>query len=71
MSPRRPQPPGPVVLDLISAYEAADLIQVHHRTIRRYIAEGKITGYRVGAKLIKVDRAEVIRKLIRPVTIAG
>jgi excisionase family DNA binding protein len=71
MPARRPQPPGPVILDLISVFEAADLTRLNHRTIRRYIAEGKITGYRVGTKLIKVDKDEVVARLIKPVTIAG
>jgi len=29
------------------------------RTVRRYIADGRLTGYRMGPRLIRVDMAEV------------
>ena len=37
----------------------ADRLAVSPRTIRRYVAEGKLTGYRVGGKLLRVDLDEV------------
>lgn len=40
------------------AHEAAR-VGVHPRTLRRRIAEGRLTAYRVGPKLIRLDPAEV------------
>ena len=40
------------------------------RTIRRYIVAGRITGYRIGPKLLKVDLNEIDR-IITPVPAAG
>ena len=39
--------------------EAADYLGVTTRTIRRYIAEGRIAAYRVGDRLIRVDMGDV------------
>ncbi len=44
---------------LISLTEAADRLDVSTRTLRRYIAAGRLTGYRVGPRLIKIDPAEL------------
>lgn len=45
--------------NLISIRSAAELAAVSERTIRRRIADGTITGYRVGPKLLRVKRSEV------------
>ena len=50
--------------------QAADYAGVSSRTIRRYIVAGRITGYRVGPKLIKVDLDELDR-IIKPVPVAA
>ncbi|HLK73625.1 MAG TPA: excisionase family DNA-binding protein [Streptosporangiaceae bacterium] len=55
---------------LESIASAAEALDVSERTIRRRIADGSLRAYRVGPRLIKVDRAEV-DKLIRPVHAAG
>jgi hypothetical protein len=39
------------------------------KTLRRYIADGRITGYRAGVKLIQVDLDE-IDAIIKPVPAA-
>ncbi|WP_186314721.1 helix-turn-helix transcriptional regulator [Corynebacterium glyciniphilum] len=39
--------------------DAAERTCLSVRTIRRYISEGKLTGYRVGQKTIRLDSAEV------------
>ncbi len=39
------------------------------RTLRRYISPGKLTGYRVGPRLIKVDLNEV-EVIVRPIPTA-
>ena len=44
---------------LISLTDAADRLGVHVRTLRRYISQGRITGHRVGPRLVKLDAAEV------------
>lgn len=38
---------------------AAKRTQLSVRSIRRYIAEGKLTGYRIGQRTIRLDPAEV------------
>jgi hypothetical protein len=43
---------------------------VSSRTIRRYIVAGRITGYRIGPKLLKVDLNEIDR-IITPVPAAA
>jgi excisionase family DNA binding protein len=45
----------------------AERLGVNPRTIRRRIADGTITGYRIGARAIRVDPAEVDEKLLRPI----
>lgn len=50
--------------------EAAEYLGVNPRTIRRYIAAGRITGYRVGPRLIKVDLNE-LESLLQPINGGG
>lgn len=45
--------------DLISTTEAAKLLGLTSETIRKWVAAGKVQGYRVG-RLIKVSRAAVL-----------
>jgi excisionase family DNA binding protein len=54
---------------LISIDAAADYVGLNPRTIRRYIALGKLRAYRVGGTLIRVDQADV-EALITPVPAA-
>ncbi len=61
-------PRTPVPQQLITVTAAAD--RLDDRTIRRYIAVGTLRGYRVGTKLVRVDRADV-EALIRPIPAAG
>jgi excisionase family DNA binding protein len=46
---------------------AAQRLSLNPRTIRRAIADGRITGYRVGTKTIRVDSAQVDNELLRPI----
>jgi len=39
--------------------EAADYLQVTERTVRQMIADGRLTGYRCGARLVRVDLNEI------------
>lgn len=52
-----------------SLQDEAERIGVHPRTLRRRIAEGKLTAYRVG-HLIRLDPREV-DALLRPIPTAG
>jgi excisionase family DNA binding protein len=46
--------------------QAAEFIGVDVKTIRRWIAQGRLVAYRVGPRLIRVDR-ESILKLASPI----
>jgi excisionase family DNA binding protein len=39
--------------------EAADYLQVTTRTVRAMIADGRLTGYRSGGRLVRLDLNEV------------
>lgn len=53
----------------LSLTEAAEYLSLDPRTIRRYIAAGRLPAYRVGPRLIKIDTAD-LDALARPV-VAG
>ncbi len=50
--------------------DAAAYAGVHPRTLRRRIADGALTGYRMGPRLIRVDLNE-LDELLRPIPAAG
>ena len=52
--------------ELIGLQEAADYCDVNYRTIRRWIADGRIDAMRVGPRLLKVSVTE-LDKVIAPV----
>ncbi len=56
--------------NLITQTEAADYLGVTTRTVRQYVADGVLSAYRLGPKLIRYDMAEV-DELLRPVITAG
>lgn len=43
----------------VSLAQASEHVGVSERTIRRWIADGRLAGYRVGPRLLRVDRAEL------------
>jgi excisionase family DNA binding protein len=49
-----------------SIKQAAEYIGVDEKTIRRYIAQGRLIAYRIGPRLIRLDRESVL-KLARPI----
>ena len=51
---------------LVSLKDAADYAGCIPRTIRRRVADGSLTGYRFGPRLIRVDLNE-LEALIRPI----
>ncbi|MEJ6013981.1 helix-turn-helix domain-containing protein [Corynebacterium sp. H127] len=42
-----------------SIQEAAARARVHTKTVRRWIAQGKLTAYRPSSRIIRLDAAEV------------
>lgn len=54
----------------VSIAEAADLVGASTKTIRRRIADGTLTGYRMGPRLIRVDLSE-IERVLAPIPTAG
>lgn len=52
--------------ELIGLQEAADRCDVSYRTIRRYVANGRLNAVRVGPRILKV-RVEDVDNLLRPV----
>lgn len=55
---------------MISIQEGAELVRIHPRTLRRWIAEGRLTGYRLGTRAIRVDQGECLA-LAQPFATAG
>jgi excisionase family DNA binding protein len=56
--------------NLVSLVDAAQLMGVHPRTVRRYISIGLIKGYRLGPRLLKVDSTE-LQRLLQQIPAAG
>jgi len=50
-----------------SVQTAAELLDVDPITVRRWISQGRITGYRVGARLIRVDLNEIEAELVQEI----
>jgi excisionase family DNA binding protein len=55
---------------LITVEDVATRWKVHPRTVRRRIASGDLTAYRVGPHLIRLDSDEV-DAMLRPIPAAG
>lgn len=55
---------------LINLVDAGEYLGVHQRTVRRYISEGRLKGYRVGPRLVKVDQGD-LDALTRPIPTAS
>lgn len=43
----------------VTIAEAAEYLQVSGRTIRQMIADGRLTGYRSGTRLVRLDLNEI------------
>jgi excisionase family DNA binding protein len=61
-----PSPPR----KLIAVSAAAAYADCSTRTIRRWIADGRLRAYRTGPKLVKVDQADLDAQ-IRPIPAAS
>lgn len=53
-------PPNPTIR------QTAEFFGVDDKTVRRWIAQGRLTAYRVGPRLIRIDRASIV-KLASPI----
>jgi len=53
---------------LLPLQTVADLLHVHHKTLRKWIAQGRVPAYRVGGHTLRLDPAEVEKSLLRPTT---
>lgn len=51
--------------------QAAAYISVTDRTVRQMIADGRITGYANGPRLIRVDLNEIDDVVMRPMNAGG
>lgn len=56
--------------ELVTIAEAAKLGAVDPRTIRRRIADGTLTAFRLGPRLIRIDAAE-LDSLLTSIPTAG
>jgi excisionase family DNA binding protein len=46
--------------------QTAEFLNIDPKTVRRYIAQGRLTACRIGPRLIRVDRQSVL-DLARPI----
>ena len=50
---------------------AAEYLGINERTVRRYIADGRLPAYRVGPRQVRIHRADLERLLILIPTAGG
>lgn len=55
---------------LVPMTYACERFNVTDKTVRRWIAEGRLTAWRLGPRLIRLDRDEV-NNLLRPIPTAA
>lgn len=56
------------VSELLTVYEVADQLRVHHATVRRWIEDGELGAQRLGKRSIRISRAELDRFLAESTT---
>ena len=62
-----PRPATPLTPRRLASIDtAASYMEVSTKTVRRYIAAGRLTGYRLGGRLLRVDLNEV-DAMLRPI----
>ncbi|MFC9898493.1 helix-turn-helix domain-containing protein [Nocardia sp. NPDC127579] len=50
---------------LIALARASEMLGISPKTMRRWISEQKIPAYRVSGHAIRVDRADVLKLIVR------
>ncbi|WP_280359331.1 helix-turn-helix domain-containing protein [Nocardia otitidiscaviarum] len=68
-SPRRRKDADKPEVVLIPLSEGGELVKVHPKTLRRWISQGKLTGYRLASNQIRINRSELLG-LARPLPAA-
>jgi excisionase family DNA binding protein len=54
----------------LSIQEVAEIYGVSTRSIRRYIAQGRLTAYRIGPRMIRLDAKQVEKELsVEPIAV--
>lgn len=56
--------------EFLSGEEAARLLDCSPRTVRRFIASGRLPGFRVGPRLLRVRRSD-LESLLQPIPSAA
>lgn len=56
--------------DRASVQQTAGYLGVSVKTVRNYIASGRLTAIRIGPRLLRIER-ESIERLLQPVEIDG
>ena len=64
---RKSLPERPPHAELVSIRDAGARYHLHPDTIRRRIREGKLTGYKMGQRVLRVDLAE-LEALFQPIS---
>lgn len=68
-SPRKRKGRDSAEVVLIPLSEGGELVRVSPKTLRRWISQGKLRGYRLASNQIRIDRAELL-DLARPLPAA-
>ena len=61
---RTPQDHSPARRRYVTLQEAGDYLGVTERTIRAMIADGRLTGYRMGKRFIRLNLDEIDQAMI-------
>lgn len=48
-------------MELITKKEAAELLKISESSLNRILAKGSLPAYRVGSRLVRIDKADVLR----------
>lgn len=59
LSHRKPEPMSAETLDLLSIRDAAQYLACSPRSIRNYVASGRLPAYRLGTADLRFDRADL------------
>ncbi len=70
MSTKTRAPEPPVATRLFNIEGAAEYLCLDERTIRWYIADGRVPAYRVGPRQVRIRQADLERLLV-PIPAAG
>ncbi len=61
---------APTTRQRLTLTAAAEYLDVSERTLRRYIAEGRLPAYRLGKRQIRIEVAD-LDKLVQPIPTTG